>query len=227
MQGHHRAKRCEVLSQLCGLLHGAGTVREMTRPIDTCQQGDDEDGALLVLASGGIDSSTLLRMCSDWGLRPSALFVDYGQPAASAERAAVKRICAHLDVPLSTIRHQGMPVGVGEIRGRNAFLLHTALLDFPASSGVIAIGIHGGTGYIDCSPQFLETMQRSYDLHTNGAITIAAPFLHWAKGDICAVAQHLHLPIAHTYSCEGGNSPCGLCRSCRDRELLVCGPVTC
>ena len=46
-------------------------------------------GAFLVLASGGVDSSTLLCLSAQQGLKPAALFLDYGQPAAKAEGEAV------------------------------------------------------------------------------------------------------------------------------------------
>ena len=51
-------------------------------------EGPEERRAFLVLASGGVDSSTLLRLSVQQGLTPTALFVDYGQPAAEAEGEA-------------------------------------------------------------------------------------------------------------------------------------------
>ena len=120
-----------------------------------------------------------------------------------------------------------MSFGPGEIRGRNAYLLHTALMEFPTSSGVVALGIHAGTGYVDCSPGFMDVMQRSYDFHTGGKVTVAAPFLNWTKQQVYALAAELNVPLAQTYSCESACLPCGECRSCLDRSLLVEGSVTC
>ena len=138
--------------------------------------GSPDQETLLVLASGGIDSSTLLWLLAEQGLAPSALFVNYGQAAADAESAAVARVCSAVGAPLRYVRYSGMSFGSGEIRGRNAYLLHTALIEFPTSSGVVALGIHAGTGYADCSPEFVDLMQRSYDFHTGGTITVVAPF---------------------------------------------------
>ena len=171
----------------------------------------------LVLASGGVDSSTLLWLSAEQGLRPRALFVDYGQAAAEAEKVAASNVCAGIGAPLRCVRHVGTEFGGGEIRGRNAYLLHTALMEFPTASGVVAMGIHAGTGYPDCSPEFLHIMQRSYEFHTRGAITIAAPFLHWPKQQVFALALQLKLPVAKTYSCESSPTPCGHCSSCLDR----------
>lgn len=180
----------------------------------------DGEGAFLILASGGVDSSTLLWMATQQGLKPTALFFDYGQPAAEAECKAVAKICNALNAPWRRIRYSGSHFGVGEIRGRNAFLLHMALLEFPSSSGVVALGIHAGTGYADCSPEFMEVMKRSYEFHTGGEITTVAPFLHWNKQDVYRLAIKLKVPIEHTHSCEISNLPCRKCRSCVDRNQL-------
>ena len=180
-------------------------------------------GLTLVLASGGLDSCTLIALAKQQGANPSALFVDYGQPAAIAENKAVTMLSEALDVPLRKVRYRGAPCGAGEIRGRNAFLLHLALMEFLGSSGVVLIGVHAETGYADCSSDFIDLMQRSFDLHTAGAITVAAPFVTWTKSDIFLVAQSLRVPVVNTYSCEAGNEPCGGCQSCRDRQTLLAG----
>ena len=127
-----------------------------------------EPGTFLVLASGGIDSSTILWLCAEQGIMPNALFVDYGQAAAQSERAAVEGICRELGVPCRNVRYSGSKFCAGEIRGRNAYLLHTALMEFPAQSGVVLLGIHAGTGYDDCTPEFIDAMQLSYEFHTGG-----------------------------------------------------------
>lgn len=182
--------------------------------------GTTQPQTFLVLLSGGIDSSALLWLCVEQGIEPIALFVDYGQAAADSEGAAVARLCSALGTPWQTVRHSGSVFGVGEIRGRNAYLLHTALLEFPTQSGVVAIGIHAGTGYDDCSPDFVDAMQRSYQLHTGGAVSIAAPFLNWTKDQVYSLATYLSVPITQTFSCEASNTACNRCRSCIDRHLL-------
>ena len=176
--------------------------------------------AVVVLASGGLDSSTLLAHACEQGASPSALFVDYGQPAAVAEEAAVAAVCETLAAPLLKVQYRGARFAAGEIRGRNAFLLQTALMEFLGTSGVVLIGVHGGTGYLDCSPEFVELMQRSFDFHTGGAITVAAPFATWTKREIFRFARSLSVPIAQTYSCEAANKPCDLCQSCLERLAL-------
>ena len=190
-------------------------------------EGPEERRVFLILASGGVDSSTLLWLSVQQGLTPTALFVDYGQPAAKAEGEAVAKICSSLGTPWRRVRYKGTGFGAGEIRGRNAFLLHMALVEFPSNSGVVALGIHAGTGYADCSPEFMEVIERSYEFHTGGAITATAPFLHWTKRDVYQLASNLNVPLALTHSCEADNYACQRCRSCLDRRLSVPEPIEC
>ena len=177
-------------------------------------------GTCLVLASGGVDSTTLLWLCVEQRMEPSALFIDYGQASAQSENAAVERLSGHLGISCHRVRHEGSKFGAGEIRGRNAYLLHTALMEFPGESGVVVLGIHAGTGYEDCSREFVDLMGRSYELHTSGAIAVVAPFLHWTKQEVYGLAACLKVPFEETYSCEAANIPCNRCRSCIDRQSL-------
>jgi 7-cyano-7-deazaguanine synthase len=185
-------------------------------------QGRQRDGTeALVLLSGGIDSSALLPLAKGRGLTVRALHVSYGQAAEAAELAAAVAIADSFGVPLTPVVYQGKRFGAGEIRGRNALLLTIALLEFGPPSGLILIGIHGGTEYIDCGSDFLGSMQALYTLHTSGAIMVEAPFARLLKGDVVRLAHDLKVPIERTHSCEASNLECGRCQSCVDRVRLM------
>lgn len=176
----------------------------------------------LILLSGGIDSTTCLAYYLHEGLSPEALFVDYGQAGAKKESRAATLICRHFQVPLRTICLTGViRKGAGLITGRNAFLLLTAALESNGKPGVIALGIHSGTRYADCTRYFIQRMQAIFDTYTGGALQIGVPFLRWSKGDIWALANSRNVPLSLTYSCERGLAqPCGSCDSCLDLEAL-------
>ncbi|GAB4255231.1 MAG: hypothetical protein Kow00129_16130 [Thermoleophilia bacterium] len=131
-----------------------------------------------VLVSGGIDSAALLAfyLRERFDVRP--LFVDFGQPAAKQELRAARAVCKHYGVRLSimTVRSQ-VTFSVGEIPGRNAFLVFAALLVCDMRPGVIAIGIHEGPPYYDCTEGFLKSIQAVVDGYAAGRIKVAAPFL--------------------------------------------------
>jgi 7-cyano-7-deazaguanine synthase len=174
----------------------------------------------LVLLSGGLDSATALSAAARDSASCSALFLSYGQPADREERQAAETIADRYAVALQTVTVAGPRFAPGEIRGRNAFLIHSALLIAPPGPTTIIIGVHDGTGYVDCTPEFIELMQRSLAFHTGGEVTLATPFVDFSKGDIYLLARELHVPVELTYSCERGGDPCGECFSCKDRELL-------
>jgi 7-cyano-7-deazaguanine synthase len=89
-------------------------------------------------------------------------------------------------------------------------------------NGMVAIGIHSGTEYRDCSDYFLRQVQSSFDVYTEGRIFISAPFLHWTKKEICEYCRTMKVPFELTYSCEAGHDqPCGQCLSCIDRGFLI------
>lgn len=175
---------------------------------------------VLVLTSGGLDSSTLLAYLRSEGTPVAGLFVDFGQPAAASEQSAARFFCDALGATFLTIEYRGRCVKAGELRGRNALLVHMALLEFPFRSGAIGIGIHAGTTYRDCSPPFVDLMQTSLDFHTGGSVGITSPFVAWTKADILALAVQLDLLVTRTYSCERANTPCDRCPSCSDRRAL-------
>lgn len=181
--------------------------------------------ACFILVSGGVDSAACIDFYQNQGFTVSGLHITYGQPAAQHEAAAATAIAAHYRMPLALVQLVGSrPKTDGEILGRNAFLLFTALMEIKALSAIIALGIHAGTPYYDCSPNFLTVSQSIVDGQCDGRIRIVAPFLEWTKKEIWDYCIAHRVPIDLTYSCERGlDHPCGICLSCRDMEALrVC-----
>jgi 7-cyano-7-deazaguanine synthase len=155
----------------------------------------------------------------------SGLFVDYGQLASTKEDSAAVAICRHYGIPLQRLTVTGYEnLSGGYVLGRNAFLLHAALMAFSHSAGIIALGIHSGTRYVDCTEDFLRHMQALFDLYADGRIRVDAPFLHWNKREIWEFCREAGVPVGLTYSCENGLvQPCGECASCLDLEALYAG----
>lgn len=188
-------------------------------------QRDERDLAnaptsVLVLLSGGVDSSCCVTFYLAQRLTVECLFVDYCHAAANAERRAARAIAKHYGVVLHEMTITGLPPrSSGLIPARNALLICTALASVAPTTGLVAIGIHGGTPYPDCTPQFVSACQSLTDIYTDGRVKIAAPFAEWTKGDLYTYAGEVGVPVVQTYSCEAGASePCGDCLSCKDRD---------
>jgi 7-cyano-7-deazaguanine synthase len=178
---------------------------------------------VLVLLSGGIDSSTCVAFYLRQHMSVEALLVDYGQPGISHERTAARAISDHYSIKLHEAVVRGVSVSsAGFIPGRNALLVTVAMASVAPTSGLIALGIHTGVPYADCSPGFLDACQSLADVYYNGAVRIASPFVDWSKADIATLAKEIHVPLDLTYSCEaGGATPCGACLSCLDRARIL------
>lgn len=176
---------------------------------------------VLVLASGGIDSTACIAFYLSRQAAVEAVFFDYGQKAIQNERDAVRAVGNHFGISVREIDCSLGKFSSGLIRGRNLFLLGAALVSFAKAHGLIAIGVHAGTDYADCSTIFIQEIQRIFDLSTDGRVQVAAPFLSWDKTQIWDYCVTHKVPLELTYSCENGDAqPCGHCLSCKSLERL-------
>jgi 7-cyano-7-deazaguanine synthase len=178
-----------------------------------------------VLFSGGIDSMVCAHLLMSQGYGVNCLFVDYGQPAAAQEKKAAKLLVTSLPLA-SFVSCAATPVsalGSGEIAGRNGFLIFSALTLAGVQRGVLAMGIHAGTPYYDCSLDFARRISNLVEGYTDGCLQLLFPLIEWSKPEIVAYAHEHGLPVRRTYSCEAGTSPpCGKCYSCLDRRSIGC-----
>lgn len=179
---------------------------------------------IIVLYSGGIDSTACLHFYKSQAYPVKALFIDYGQAARNQEQKAAKTITNEYGIALEVIKYQSdRTFSSGEIFGRNTFLLSCALLSSVYLPSIIAIGVHDGTNYFDCSTNYINQINLLFENLTHGKTKIHAPFVSLSKGDIFNYCKEQNLNLSATYSCELGTNPvCGKCKSCMDRKVLEC-----
>ena len=177
---------------------------------------------VLVLMSGGIDSTACAHYFLERGNNVRGVFVDYGQVAREPEIEAVRAITQHLNIPLRLQSFDAArKFGPGEILGRNAFLIFAALMGEHPIQGILSLGVHQGTGYYDCGKDFVESANSIVQSYSAGSVALLCPFLSKSKSFIYGYSKNEGLPLSLTYSCELGTvPPCGHCSSCRDRHAL-------
>ena len=136
-----------------------------------------------------------------------------------------------------TIPQQGLQPDVipsTYVPGRNTVFIAIALsLAEAKNAQAIYLGINAVdySGYPDCRPEYLQAYQQLANLSSKAGIEghapqLIAPLVRDSKADIVRRALELNVPIADTWSCyQGGETPCGLCDSCRirDRALIEVG----
>ena len=122
------------------------------------------------------------------------------------------------------------------VPGRNTVFIAIALsLAEAKSAEAIYLGINAVdySGYPDCRPEYLAAYQQLANLSSKAGIEgnapqLIAPLVKDSKVDIVRRALELNVPITDTWSCyQGGETPCGLCDSCRirDRALIDAGRI--
>jgi 7-cyano-7-deazaguanine synthase len=158
------------------------------------------------------------------GYDVSGLYVDFGQVSARKERHAIELLSDKLSITTKIIEASTTDkFGIGELIGRNAFLIFSAILLGGCCEGLLVLGIHSGTTYFDCSRAFVERIGPLVEECTDGRVGVVAPFLDWTKDEVYKLFLASGIPIAQTYSCERGyDEPCGVCSSCKDRARLEC-----
>ena len=173
----------------------------------------------IVLASGGIDSTACLFYYKEIGHDVEAIFVDYGHPANLVEYEHLESLCKRYSIPLSSLKISGIDIGSQwEIRGRNAFFILAALMARPTFTGLLSLGIHGGSSYYYCGQKFIKLMNNLVSDYTQGTVQLDFPLMEMDKAGIVQYCKSRKVPLELTYSCQTGNlPPCGKCPSCKDR----------
>ena len=178
---------------------------------------------ILILFSGGIDSTALLYYYKSKEYYIKCLHIQYNQSSAKSEYESVKKICDYYKLSFEVISLSfSLQKRFNEYIGRNALFVLIALsCEFLEDYNRIAIGINATSHYYDCSNAFIKDIQSIIDGYYAGTKAIEAPFLNLSKYEIIQYCFLNKIPIDLTYSCLMQNSPpCGECGACRDRRII-------
>jgi len=189
---------------------------------------------VVLILSGGLDSTVLgYRLRAD-GTRLTMLSFDYGQrhrrELEYARRTAAKLTGTHRVIDLSAIcgllagssltdaavevpdgHYTDLSMRMTVVPNRNAIMLDVAVAQAVAvQAGAVAFGAHAGDHpiYPDCRPAFLDAYRRMVLLANEGFLTpqftVLAPFIGLRKADIVTLGADLGVPFADTWSCYKG-----------------------
>ena len=116
----------------------------------------------------------------------------------------------------------GKPVSTYVPFRNGLFLASAASIALSNGCGEIYYGAHSddaaGNAYPDCSSDFNDAINRAIYLGSGGELRVTAPFIGMNKAQVIAKGLELGVPYELTWSCyEGGDTPCGVCGTCRDR----------
>jgi len=193
---------------------------------------------VLVMLSGGLDSTVLAEQALHDEELVATLFVDYGQPAAKQEKAAVvawhlrheNRIRSRMSrVDLRGLEDMREPSGIPGPRvvpARNLVLAAMGVnLAMVVGARAVWIGANADDAhYRDCLPWFASQLSH---LVTQAAFDVAVEYRYagLTKAQIVTRGDELQVPLEQTWSCYAPrlNQPCGTCDACLARELALTG----
>ena len=194
---------------------------------------------VLLLCSGGLDSTTVAYWLREQGIEVVPIFFDYGQHCVEKEWNTVQKVLPK-DGVTAPIRIDISGVFFGSksrlIEEPNLWTEHVADADLYVPYRTLLLFSAGAacaqtrnltevySGFInsnhakeiDCSASFLNGLG---ELAENvGPVRFQIPFRNWSKAQVAAEAQRLRVPIGTTFSCQLlSDTPCGACPNCVER----------
>ena len=205
---------------------------------------ETEDKAKVVLLySGGYDSTILLLDLLDRGYEVHPMFIRYQQEAVSIERGKVKYWVEKFNLPLKILNLPPISWSNSTTVGGNAntgseskdeyiemrnliFLAYATSYAESIGAKVVSAGFVGQDYYSDSSPIFAKT----FDLLIDSALGIQflAPYVEMSKDSMTQYARKYLKPdmkelFTHTTTCNTpiDDSPCGKCQGCKNVAELM------
>ena len=194
--------------------------------------------SVILLASGGLDSTTLAYWLGKENKNVLPIFFDYGQHCVEKEWETLNSVLPDFCMPAERIDISGIFIGSNSrmiieadlwnepVVDSELYIPYRTLLFFSAAAArAQSLGVnHVFSGFInsnhakelDCSMQFINSVENV--MHTIGEVKIICPFREFSKADVARTALSLGVPIGQTFSCQVySDTPCGACPNCVDR----------
>jgi 7-cyano-7-deazaguanine synthase len=192
--------------------------------------------SIVMMVSGGLDSSLMALMASEEGIEIHPLFVDYGQVNHEREWRACRHVHSVHGLPRpSRLRIPGWGTHFASgltdaskdvvldafLPNRNLlFLLAGSAHAYQVGANAVAIGLLNECAHLfpDQTQLFLDRAEGLLSCSLGRPVRVLAPLMSFTKADVIASAKRRRL--TGTYSCHaGGAEPCGICIACREFEL--------
>jgi len=195
-----------------------------------------ENKSVIVLLSGGLDSSTVTAIAKKSNAKIFGLSFDYGQRHKKELNSALK-IADHFkikklkivkldlslwggssltdpqkEIPINGIQNNKIPNTY--VPGRNTIFISVALSYAEAiDADFIGLGVNAldYSGYPDCRPDYIKKFQELADLankrgRENNPIKLWTPLIDLNKEKIFQLAFENNVPLEKTWSCYSGNT---------------------
>lgn len=199
---------------------------------------------IVVLLSGGMDSTTLLHELTECYDEVAAISFNYGQ-RHKKELEYAKKTCKKLgvehkivdisvfnelidqssltgDIPVPHGHYEEESMKQTVVPNRNMILIAMATA-WAVNKGYenVAYAAHSGDHaiYPDCTPGFFFFLDRAINQGNYGNVHLRAPYINMDKTDIAEIGLKMGIDYdEETWTCyEGKDEPCGKCGACIER----------
>ena len=193
---------------------------------------------VLLLASGGLDSTTLAYLLCSNGHTVRPLFFDYGQHCVEKEWSTVQKVLHEKTltperIPIFSIFGGSRSRLIVEpdlwtepVKDEELYIPYRTFLFFAASAArAQTIGISqvysafinsSHAKELDCTTEYLNGLDALAE--NVGPVRFNLPFRDYSKKRIVELAIELRVPIGQTFSCQVFSEiPCGACPNCVER----------
>lgn len=204
----------------------------MIRDAAACDVANRNTGVAMreiVLLSGGVESSVLLRLEAARGVGLVPAFIDYAQRARREEHAAAARQCAALGVELKVLdmARAGEVFRAGQEKKlhipmphRNLVVLSLGLsLAYQLRADAVAVAVNrdDAQAYASAAPEFMERFRHM--AQALGPVQMRSPLAQLGKSQVVQQGVALDVDFSGTYSCMLGYARhCGRCTQCIRRR---------
>lgn len=191
---------------------------------------------IVVLTSGGMDSSTTMLRLANENYMIFPLLIKYDEKVAFMEEGSARAVISWLQKKgfpieelktteiksLQNLRKEGkVHTGIESFFPFRNLIFATigALYGFTNNINNLALGLTK-PAYPDCTPAFQEKLIAVLSESVGEEISVYSPFIHKYKADIVKYGASFGFPYEMTYSCyEGRKDHCGHCDGCKERKM--------
>lgn len=190
---------------------------------------------VLVLASGGLDSTVVVALYKNLGYDVHLLYLPYGNINEKAETERLLKLREKFDIPAENILAIKLNLNYSNsscihkdstnpyVEMRNLIFISYAI-SVAEAKGIdeVAVGfIKTLDEYKDTTEEFV-VMMNNLSVSTTG-IEVKAPLKHLDKRGVYELGKKLGVSLTDVFSCNtpNGDKPCGECYDCVDIKQLI------
>lgn len=201
--------------------------------------GETTVSKVVLLASGGLDSTTVAYWLREEGKMIVPVFFDYGQHCVEKEWDTLREVLPRDGVePPTRVDISAIYAGsnsrliseanpwVDDVAPDDLYIPYRTLLFFAAAASIAQTRqlteVYAGfinsnhAKELDCSATFLNNIGALSE--RVGPVSFKLPFREMTKAEVASLAERLSVPIGSTFSCQVySDTPCGACPNCVDR----------